>query len=88
MSIESQVLLNENDFLRAYQEELLEYEKSSQLFAYNLIEYTIDNSDERYIRAMNDGYKFMADINLELSEQPYEQEFADINEYEKWLCGV
>lgn len=88
MSMKSRILKKENDFFKAYEEELLEYEKSSQLFAYNLIEYTIDNSNESSNEFVAKGYEFMGKINLQLSEQYCEQESTDINEYEKWLCGV
>ena len=43
---------------------------------------------------MKNGYKEMANINLELardvnpSRKSLKYKFDDINEYEKWLCGV
>lgn len=63
-------------------------EKSSQLFKADLIQYNIGNSNEGYIQYMKDGYEEMTKINLELSELNFEQEYANINDYEKWLCGV
>lgn len=43
---------------------------------------------------MKNGYKEMSKINLELSydthssQKSLKYKFDDINEYEKWLCGV
>lgn len=37
---------------------------------------------------MKSGYQEMARLNLELSQNGFECELAQINEYEKWLCGV
>ena len=34
------------------------------------------------------GYKEMAKINLNLSQEGIECEFTQLSEYEQWLCGV
>ena len=47
-----------------------------------------------FFELMKNGYKEMSKINLELaydansSQKSLKYKFDDINEYEKWLCGV
>ena len=48
----------------------------------------------KFFELMKNGYKEMSKINLELSydanssQRSLKYKFDDINEYEKWLCGV
>lgn len=57
--------------------------KSSTLFYSDLIQY----SDDEVYNLMKNGYMAMGEINLNLAKD-IEFELADINKYEKWLCGV
>ena len=47
-----------------------------------------------FFELMKNGYKEMSKINLEIagcgssSQKSLKYKFDDINEYEKWLCGV
>ena len=60
----------------------------------NLIRYNENKYEGEFLELMRNGYLEMADINLELSqtfdfpEITLHYKFDDINEYEKWLCGV
>lgn len=70
------------------------FEKSSKFINDNLIVYSEDNESHEFFELMKSGYKDMAKINLELSydinpsQKSLKYKFDDINEYEKWLCGV
>ena len=67
---------------------VVKIKKNSQFIDYNLIEYNEDQFNMEFLKLMKEGYEEMSKINLELSQLPFECEFADINEYENWLCGV
>ena len=60
----------------------------SQFIDNNLIQYNEDTFNIEFFEIMKEGYKEMSKINLELSELFFEEEIANINEYENWLCGV
>ena len=62
--------------------------KNSQFIDYPLIEYKEEQFDIEILNLMKEGYKEMAEINLELSKLPFECGSANIDEYENWLCGV
>ena len=57
-------------------------------------EYSEENEASKFFELMKNGYKEMSKINLELSydanssQRSLKYKFDDINEYEKWLCGV
>ena len=69
-------------------------EKNRKFIEDNLIVYSEDKFEDEFSKLMRAGYIEMANINLEfLESNSWEQEiseyrFDDINEYEKWLCGV
>ena len=71
-----------------------EFEKSSKFIKDNLIVYSEENESCEFFELMKNGYKEMSKINLELaydansSQKSLKYKFDDINEYEKWLCGV
>ena len=60
----------------------------------NLIRYKEEKFEGEFLELMKNGYLEMAKINLELSQEiklpeiSLHYKFDDINEYEKWLCGV
>ena len=70
------------------------FEKSSKFINNSLIVYSEDNESHEFFELMKNGYKEMSKINLELaydinpSQKSLKYKFDDINEYEKWLCGV
>ena len=71
-----------------------EFEKSSKFIKDSLIVYSEENEASEFFELMRNGYKEMSKINLELaydtnsSQKSLKYKFDDINEYEKWLCGV
>ena len=71
-----------------------DFEKSSKFIKDNLIVYSEDYKAFEFFELMKNGYKEMSKINLELaydansSQKSLKYKFDDINEYEKWLCGV
>ena len=68
--------------------------KSSKFIKESLIVYSDDNESCEFFELMKNGYKEMSNINLEIagcgssSQKSLKYKFDDINEYEKWLCGV
>lgn len=72
----------------------VDFSKSSKFIKESLIIYSEDNESQEFFELMKKGYKEMAKINLELardtcpSRKSLKYKFDDINEYEKWLCGV
>ena len=71
-----------------------EFEKSSKFIKDNLIVYSEENESCEFFELMKKGYKEMSKINLEItgysnsSQKSLKYQYDDINEYEKWLCGV
>ena len=72
----------------------VDFSKSSKFIMESLIIYSEDKESKEFFELMKNGYKEMANINLELardvnpSRKSLKYKFDDINEYEKWLCGV
>ena len=70
------------------------FEKNSKFINDSLIVYSEENQSNEFFELMKIGYKEMSKINLELahdinpSQKSLKYKFDDINEYEKWLCGV
>ena len=70
------------------------FDKSSKFIKDSLIVYSEENEANEFFELMKNGYKEMSKINLELSyyanssQKSLKYEFDNINEYEKWLCGV
>lgn len=62
--------------------------KTRKFIKSDLIEYREKQYEVEFLQLMKKGYEDMAQINLELSQLPFECENANINEYENWLCGV
>lgn len=62
--------------------------KNRKYIRSRVIEYNKKQYEVEFLQLMKNGYEEMAQINLELSQLPFECEIANINEYEKWLCGV
>lgn len=68
--------------------------KNSKFIVDSLIVYSEERESEDFFELMKKGYKEMAKINLGLSydinpsQKSLKYKFDDINEYEKWLCGV
>lgn len=67
---------------------IIKIKNVSQFIDNNLIQYNEDTFNIEFFEIMKEGYKEMSKINLELSELFFEEEIANINEYENWLCGV
>lgn len=71
-----------------------DFGKSSKFIKENLIVYSENNESCEFFELMKNGYKEMSKINLEIagcgssSQKSLKYKFDDINEYEKWLCGV
>ena len=71
-----------------------EFEKSSKFIKDSLIVYSEENEASEFFELMRNGYKEMSKINLEItgysnsSQKSLKYKFDNINEYEKWLCGV
>ena len=71
-----------------------DFEKSSKFINDSLIVYSEENEANEFFELIKNGYKEMSKINLELSydanssQKSLKYKFDDINEYEKWLCGV
>ena len=72
----------------------VDFSKSSKFIKESLIIYSEDKESKEFFELMKNGYKEMDNINLELardvnpSRKSLKYKFDDINEYEKWLCGV
>ena len=72
----------------------VDFSKSCKFIKESLIIYSEDKESKEFFELMKNGYKEMANINLELardvnpSRKSLKYKFDDINEYEKWLCGV
>ena len=72
----------------------VDFSKSSKFIKESLIIYSEDKESKEFFELMKNGYKEMSNINLELardvnpSRKSLKYKFDDINEYEKWLCGV
>lgn len=81
----------DNIIIRKFRDD---FEKSSKFIKESLIVYSEENESREFFELMKNGYKEMSKINLELSydcnpsENSLKYKFDDINEYEKWLCGV
>ena len=81
----------DNIIIRKFQND---YEKSSKIIKDRLIVYSEENEANEFFELMKNGYKEMSKINLELSyyanssQKSLKYKFDNINEYEKWLCGV
>lgn len=67
---------------------IIKIKNVSQFIDNNLIQCKEDKFNIEFFEIMKEGYKEMAKINLELSQLSFEEEIANINEYENWLCGV
>jgi CopG family transcriptional regulator / antitoxin EndoAI len=67
---------------------ILKIKNVSQFIDNNLIQCREDRFNIEFFEKMKEGYKEMSKINLELSQLSFEEEIANINEYENWLCGV
>ena len=71
-----------------------DFEKSSKFIKDSLIVYSEENEASEFFELMRNGYKEMSKINLEItgysnsSQKSLKYQYDDINEYEKWLCGV
>ena len=71
-----------------------DFEKSSKFIKDSLIVYSEENEASEFFELMRNGYKEMSKINLEItgysnsSQKSLKYKFDNINEYEKWLCGV
>ena len=72
----------------------VDFSKSSKFIKESLIVYSDDNESCEFFELMKNGYKEMSKINLEIagcgssSQKSLKYKLDDINEYEKWLCGV
>lgn len=62
-------------------------EKNSKLFKEEIILYKEEVVNAEFVSMMKQGYIEMSEINLEIAQEN-EGEFADVNDYETWLCGV
>lgn len=62
-------------------------QKNSKLFEDKIILYKEEAIEDDFFAIMRQGYLEMAEINLKIAKES-EGEFADVNDYETWLCGV
>ena len=81
----------DNIIIRKFKDD---FEKSSKFIKDSLIVYSEENEASEFFELMKNGYKEMSKINLEItgysnsSQKSLKYQYDDINEYEKWLCGV
>ena len=81
----------DNIIIRKFKDD---FEKSSKFIKDSLIVYSEENEASEFFELMKNGYKEMSKINLEItgysnsSQKSIKYQYDDINEYEKWLCGV
>lgn len=72
----------------------LDFKKNRKFIEIDLIRYNEDENNIEFDELMKNGYIQMSQINLEISELfesspgTLHYEYDNINEYEKWLCGV
>ena len=72
----------------------LQFKKNRKFIGKDLIRYNEDENNIEFYELMKNGYIEMSKINLEISElfesspESLHYEFDNINEYERWLCGV
>ena len=71
-----------NEFNKALKED---NKKKSQFIRDAIILYIEERKKLEYIENMKRGYLEMAQINLEISEMGYAENFDNLNEYEVWL---
>lgn len=62
--------------------------KNSGIMEKSLIQYINEGFSADFEKLMENGYKEMAEINLEYSKLGIEYMLDDVNEYEAWICGV
>lgn len=74
----------ENNILKTCQQK---NQKNSKLFQEEIILYTEEANNAEFVMGMKKGYIEMSEINLEIAQEN-EGEFAEVNDYEIWLCGV
>lgn len=72
------------DFIK----KIVNIKKNRKFIKYRLIQYNKQQYEVEFLQLMKNGYLEMAEINLELSQLPFEYDNAEINKYENWLCGV
>lgn len=65
-----------------------EIKKSSGIMEKSLIQYINEGFSADFEEIMKNGYKDMAEINLEYSKLGFEYMLDDVSEYEAWICGV
>lgn len=65
-----------------------EVKKNSGIMEKSLIQYINEGFSEEFEEIMKNGYKDMAEINLEYSKLGFEYMLDDVNDYEAWICGV
>ena len=71
-----------------------DFKKNRKFIKDNLIVYSEDYKAFEFFELIKNGYIEMSKINLEIiqefnpSQKSLKYRFDDINEYEKWLCGV
>ncbi len=65
-----------------------EIKKNSGIMEKSLIQYINEGFSEEFEEIMKNGYKDMAEINLEYSKLGFEYMLDDVNDYEAWICGV
>ena len=65
-----------------------EIKKSSGIMEKSLIQYINEGFSADFEEIMKNGYKDMAEINLEYSKLGFEYMLDDVNDYEAWICGV
>jgi CopG family transcriptional regulator / antitoxin EndoAI len=65
-----------------------EIKKSSGIMEKSLIQYINEGFSADFEEIMKNGYKDMAEINLEYSRLGFEYMLDDVNDYEAWICGV
>jgi CopG family transcriptional regulator / antitoxin EndoAI len=80
--------MSKKDTKQSFIKNIVKIKRVNKFRKNNIIEYKENNFDIEFLEMMKEGYKEMSKINLEFSQLPFETDFADINEYENWLCGV
>lgn len=65
-----------------------EIKKNSGIMEKSLIQYISEGFSADFEEIMKNGYRDMAEINLEYSRLGFEYMLDDVNEYEAWICGV
>jgi CopG family transcriptional regulator/antitoxin EndoAI len=81
-------IINLNNMKNKKIKDIKKIKKNSGIMDKSLIQYIDEGFSVDFEKLMEEGYKEMAEINLEYSKLGFEYMLDDVNEYEAWICGV